>query len=82
MRPDVVIHVLKVLVLCKHFKLPQTALFERVRIRAGEELQDDSLLEAVFFAEGKGWLQSDVNAFGAKRYWITQAGEIQLSGYA
>jgi hypothetical protein len=81
MRPDVVIHILKVLALCRDFKLPQPALFERVRIRAGEDLPHDLLLENVSFAESKGWLATDVNAFQTKRYWITQAGDIQLSGY-
>jgi hypothetical protein len=81
MRPDIVIHILKVLSLCKHFKLPQPALFERVRIRSGEDLPHDVMLENLTFAESKGWLATDVNAFGTKRYWITEAGEIQLSGY-
>lgn len=79
-REDICLAMLRVLKRCSEFKLPRESLFERVRTHMGESVTHDVLLENLKFCSDNGWIASDLNAFKSPRHWLTQSGEIQLSG--
>lgn len=78
-REDVGMAILHVLSQCRGFKLPRESLFERVRIRMGEPITHDELMETLQFVRDADWVTFDLNSFRRERFWLTQRGQIQLS---
>lgn len=81
MRELIVVEMLRVLNLSKGYKVPQRTLFGHVNIRLSPPEQHDTLVENLQFAESKGWVQSDVDAYRNPRHWLSPSGEVELSRY-
>ena len=81
MREMIVVELLRVLGLSKGYKLPERTLFGHTNIRLGQPEHHDVLTENLQFAQGKGWVQSDLDTYRQPRHWISQSGEIELSRY-
>lgn len=74
----VVIRVLLyVLKLAGRNKVPQEYLLTHANIKLAPARSSDTLIENLRFAQGKGWVASDVDDYGDARWWLTPAGEIE-----
>lgn len=78
-REDVGVAMLRVLKRCRAYKLPKPAFFEQVRTHLMESVALEDLVDTSQHIESLGWISHDLNSFRTERYWITDAGEMELA---
>lgn len=75
----IVIALLRILKQTKGHMMPETVLFNHINIDLASPAQPSLLQEQLIFAKDKGWVDYQVDEFKIEKWWITSAGEVQLS---
>jgi len=68
---------LEVLENSRGYMVPETTVIGHVNMLLGERRDDQVIRDALAFAKDQGWAKSEVDTYGRKKWWITDAGRIQ-----
>jgi len=72
--------VLKVLQASEGYMLPESLLLAEADLRLVPPAAAEDIQENLQFCQQQGWARNEVDAYRVKKWWITDAGKIELRG--